>query len=419
MPALRPAPLAICLAVALGTLALEVACETPAAPPPPPPVGPVLPEAMAPGSAWSHLEALAAIGPRPSGSAGAERARSYIAGQLASLGVRVEDDLPLPPPTTLGDAALPSSEPDGAATAAQQAQAGPEPRNLVGVIPGASEDLILLVAPYDGPPSELPGSIGANDGASGASVLLALAGALARAPLPYTSWLLFLDGEAAAADGTGGLRGSAAAARRLAESGLAPRVRLLVAVNRVCDPELRVARDLLSNRAYREEFWRSARRLGYRELFEQERFEQPRASHWPFLQVGVRSVALVDTSFAREASSGAPAEGSESESVASEPGEPDDVAHCSAQSLASVGAVALDGLGAISRRLVKIDRFSESPDLALTKPAPGEAAPEEDVADPWAEDGPAASPPAGEEAPAPGAPPAGAGDGPPSPAPGS
>jgi hypothetical protein len=398
------------LAVALGTLALaltlDLACGTPAVPPAPPPPVHVLPDALAPGSAWSYLEALSAIGPRVSGSAGAERARSTIADKLAALGIQVEDDLPLPQPAA-GDAAASeagaaSGTPSAAAAEPAPAEAGPEPRNLVGVIPGASEDLILLVAPYDSPPSEVPGSIGANDGASGAAVLLALAGTLAEAPLPYTTWLVFLDGEAADAAGTGGLRGSAAVARRLALSGHARRVRLLLVLNRVCDQDLRVARDLLSNRAYREEFWRAAQRLGYRELFEQERFEQPRASHWPFLGVGVRSVALVDTSVAGEDPSGPPAESP-----------PDDLAHCSPQSLASVSAVSLDALEAISRRLAKIDRFSAAPDLALTRSAPEEAAPSEAAADPW--DGRAGeAPPAGAEepasAPVPETPPAGSGE---------
>jgi Zn-dependent M28 family amino/carboxypeptidase len=392
------------LAVALAALALLLgeACGTPAVPAAPPEAGPVLPEALAPGSAWSHLEALAAIGPRATGSAGAERARSYIAGQLASLGIRVEDDLPLPAAAASG---APASQPGdaGAEGQPQPAGAGPEPRNVVGVVPGASEDLILLVAPYDAAPSDVPGSIGANDGASGAAVLLALAGVLERAPLPYTTWLLFLDGEAPGADGAGALRGSRAAARRLALSGQAPRVRLLVALNRVCDRDLRVARDLLSNRAYREEFWRAAQRLGYRELFEQDRFEQPPASHWPFLEVGVRSVALVDSSFAAEPPGGPTAQ-------APAAAEADDLAHCSPQSLASVSAVTLDALEAITRRLAKIDRFSAAPDLALTRPAPGEAAPSEAASDPWQTPGEAKPAEEPASAPAPATPPAGSGE---------
>lgn len=407
MPELRAASTPF-LAAALGGVALllPLACGTPPVPQTPLPPGPVLPEAMAVGSAWSYLEALSAVGPRVSGSAGAERARSLIAGRLTSLGIRVGDDLPLPPPPAEASGAPAAA----AAKAEPAAQAGPEPRNLVGVIPGASQELILLVAPYDSPPSEVPGSIGANDGASGAAVLLALAGALVEAPLPYTTWLLFLDGEAAGPDATNALRGSSAAARRLALSGYAQRVRLLLVLNRVCDQDLHIARDLLSNRAYREEFWRAAQRLGYRELFEQERFEQPQASHWPFLQAGVRSVALVDTSVAGADPSGPPSASP-----------PDDLAHCSPQSLASVAAVALDALEAISRRLAKIDRFSAAPDLALTRPVPEEAAPSSAPADPW--ERPGEVKPAGAEepagAPVPEAPPAGAGAEAPPPAAGS
>jgi hypothetical protein len=335
-----------------------------------------------------------------SGTEGAERARAYLAGQLEALGIRVEENLPEParePAASDSPAAEAGVPASSAAEAEAEAEGGggsgaeppaPEPRNLVGVVPGASEDLILLVAPYDSPPHQSPGFVGANDGGSGAAVLLALAPALASAPLPYTTWLLFLDGEASGSDGSPGLRGSAAAADRLARAGLAPRVRLLLAMNRVCDPELRVARDLLSHRPYREEVWKSASRLGYRQLFEQERFEQPRGSHWAFQRVGVRSVALMDSTREQEEAPDLAA-GSED----------DDLAHCSARSLDAVASVSLDALQAISRRLAKVDRFSAAPDLALTRPAPDqapavEAPPAEAPEAPPAEAVETASPPA-------------------------
>ncbi len=408
MPDPRSRSLRSALCPRLAAAALVLACGTPPVPYSEPPPTPVLPEALAPGSAWSHLEALAALGPRVSGTEGAAKARAYLARQLTALGLRVEDDLPAPAAAgaaTEAEAQAPAeSATDPAASETQPPQGpGPEPRNLLGVLPGASEDLILLVAPYDSAPPQSAGSVGANDGASGAALLLAMARALAEAPLPYTTWFLFLDGEAAGADGSGGLRGSSAAAQRLAAAGLVGRVRLLLALNRVCDPDLRVARDLLSHRPYREEFWRSAEKLGYRELFEQARFEQPRGSHWPFQRLGVRSVALMDTSSGGGDPPAEPPAGTPE----------DDLAHCSLQSLDSVGSVALDGLESIARRLVKIDRFAAAPDLALTRPAHGEGLPVAPAGDPWApSDAQAPAPPVGTEAPAPAAvpEPAGAGE---------
>jgi Zn-dependent M28 family amino/carboxypeptidase len=250
--------------------------------------------------------------------------------------------------------------------------AGPgEPRNVLGVIPGSSDELVVLAAPYDTKPFESFEFVGANDGGSGAALLLGLAGILARDPLPYTIWLLFLDGEAEA--GEEALRGSRAEAARLRRDGLVPRVRLLVVLNRICDPDLRIARDLLSHRIYRDEFWRTASRLGYREFFEQEKFEQPPGAHWPFRSAGLRRViAIMDTSFGGEEPPGLYADT-----------EDDDLEHCAESSLEVVGAVTLQALQTITTRLVKIDRFSTTPALQVAESDEGEAPPApEQEADP-------------------------------------
>ena len=44
-----------------------------------------------------------------------------------------------------------------------------------------------------------PEYVGANEGASGAALLLELARVIAEKPLPYTTWIVFLDGEAPSA----------------------------------------------------------------------------------------------------------------------------------------------------------------------------------------------------------------------------
>ncbi len=120
----------------------------------------------------------------------------------------------------------------------------------------------------------------------------------------------------------------------------------------MCDADLRVARDLLSHRIYREEFWRAAARLGHSDAFPPgASFESPVASHRVLAAVGLRRVvALVDTSFGGDEPPGLYA-GTED----------DDLEHCSADSLEAVGKVALEALDKISQRLAKIDRFAESP----------------------------------------------------------
>ncbi|MDP7301310.1 MAG: M28 family peptidase [Myxococcota bacterium] len=289
------------------------------------------PSAFEASRAWSDLEVLAA-GPRRTGTEGAERARTYIREQFAALGLEVHEQ------------ALDIESP------------GQEPlrvTNLVAVVPGASSDLILLLAPYDSRHYESFEHVGANDGASGAAVLLELARVISAEPLSFTTWFVFLDGEApfSAAEDTLSFAGSRVFAALLDERSAVEQVRLAVFLNRVCDSDLKLVRDLGSHRLYREEFWNAAGRLGHGEAFSRETaFESPDASHGPLAHVGLRRVvALVDTSHGGGVSPG-PYSGTED----------DDLEHCSEQSLGVVGSVTLAGLSTISERLARLDRFSDS-----------------------------------------------------------
>ena len=67
-------------------------------------------------------------------------------------------------------------------------------------MPGESDDLVVLAAPFDSRHFESFTHVGANNGASGAALLLEMARVLSVDPIPYTVWLAFLDGEAAHAE---------------------------------------------------------------------------------------------------------------------------------------------------------------------------------------------------------------------------
>ena len=297
--------------------------------------------------AWQHLEALTAIGPRPAGSEGGRQARAHLRGALEALDLEVHEQR---------------------LTRTPQAGGPPlEVVNLVGVIPGSLPGLFVLAAPYDTRRFESFRFIGANDGGSGAALLLELARMLAANPLPYTTWIVFLDGEAlprGPGDPGPGRHGSRMLARRLVELDAIPAVRLLVVFNRVGDADLRIARDLLSHRAYREEFWRAAKRLDLGASFSPTSpYDSVVASHVPLAQAGVRSVvAIVDTSFGGGAPPGAYADS-----------EDDDLAHCAPESLDSVGRVSIEALDTIARRLVKIDHFADLPGEGSGRPTPSPA----------------------------------------------
>lgn len=332
--------IALSLLVALVGAGL-VACESapeppvraldePAEPPPPPP------DVFSAARAWEDLEALVALGPRVAGTGGGERARAYLRGRLEAAGLEVEEIATVRTVPDRGDVVL---------------------RHLAVTLPGASPQLFVLLAPYDS--SDLRGFdfVGANDGASGAALLLELARVLDARSLPYTTRIVFVDGEGRIeSDGDAAAverwTGSEALAEHMEAQGELDRIRLLVALHQVCDADLRIARDLSSHRMHREEFFRAAERLGRVDAFPRDQgFESVEAGHLAFRERGVRpALALVDTRYGGDAVPG----------VFSET--PDDtLAHCAPESLAAVGVVMLDALETIGRRLAKIDRFARTP----------------------------------------------------------
>ncbi len=293
-------------------------------------------------AAFAHLRALVEIGPRVAGTAGAAEARAYLRAELEKLGLRVEERRVAGPPG-----------PDGAPL---------EFVNLVAVIPGDSPQIFVLATPYDTRRFERFRFVGANAAASGPALLLELARVIQSNPLRYTTWIVFLDGEAASADGDASdaapaHAGSLALARELSSETGAPKVRMIVLFGQVGDADLHIARDLRSHRLFREEFWLAAARLGRSDVFRAgDPFESPPGSHRPFGAAGFRHVVLITD----------PAYGGSEPPGAFANSEDDTLERCSPQSLVSVGLVTLEALDRIGARLAKIDRFAKP----VQKPTP-------------------------------------------------
>jgi hypothetical protein len=230
--------------------------------------------------------------------------------------------------------------------------------NLSAIIPGTrSQDRFLLVAPFDSRSYDDFEFIGANDGASGAAVVLELARTIAAAPFLYAMEIVFLDGQAPfpSPDGQGAFYrevGSLGLASRIQEAGVSG-VRVMIYLNRVGDADLRIARDLMSHRIYREEFWKAAAALDRTRAFPRDAaFENAGIAHRHFAQIGLRQiVSIVDTSFGGDQPPGLYAGTAQ-----------DTIERCSPESLETVGVVVLEALDAISKRLGKIDRFAGSRD---------------------------------------------------------
>ena len=127
----------------------------------------------------------------------------------------------------------------------------------------------------------------------------------------------------------------------------------MIYLNRVGDADLRIARDLMSHRIYREEFWKAAAALDRTHAFPRDAaYENAGIAHRYFVQIGLRQiVSIVDTSFGGDQPPGLYAGTAQ-----------DTIERCSPESLETVGVVVLEALDAISKRLGKIDRFAGSRD---------------------------------------------------------
>jgi hypothetical protein len=383
----------VLVGLALGQLACSSAPAS--LEPAPAPLEPVTAPAPPPGDfsggrAWEHFKALTRLGPGVPGSEAAAGVRSYLAGELQALGLEVR-----------------------AQTAQRVDPDSPErvleTVNLLAEVPGSSRDLIVLVAPY----GSLPEGSGAavSDDASGAALLLELARALQVRGSEYTILLAFVEGDALVPgdpdrDGAPpAVVGTEALVASLASGEGLDRVRLAVGFERVAEPDLRVARDLLSSRALREEFWSAARRQGHDAVFPATAsFESVEGVQRAFVASGMRRTVAITgsrpvaitgsrpvaiTGSRPVAINGSPPDAEELPAVA---GSDARVAEDSSRaSLGAVGEVSLDAILAISRRLAKIDRFSGWPISTQTQiDAPPEAA--ETAAPSGADPGDAAAP---------------------------
>jgi hypothetical protein len=344
-------------------LLLEGGCESSPPPPPEPsmtePAPPPL-DVFSAARAWSDLLALTSAGPEPSGL---DAARAHLLAELGALGVEVREiETPIP------DVALPATPseggegddppPEDSAKASPAADVARSLRHVVATLPGESPNLFVLVAPFDGALGHPP-PLGGNEGASGAALLLELTRVLSTRTLAYTTRVVFLEGEGSVERLGPHWRGSRGLALHMEEEGELDSIRLLVALDRICDADLHIARDIGSHRMYREEFFKAARRLRRQGAFPGgQSFERVHASHLPFLDRGVRgSVAIVDTHLGR-------AGAEDGDETAGPSG------RCVSESLETVGLVTLETLDTIARRLEKIDRFSRSPLIEIASPVP-------------------------------------------------
>jgi hypothetical protein len=166
-------------------------------------------------------------------------------------------------------------------------------RNVIGTVRGREPGYVVVGAHYD--TKDIPGFVGANDGASGTAVVAQLARTLRRPR--HTVHFIFFDGEEAprrSDDGDfleEGVRGSKAAAPRFADA------RAMVLLDFVGDRDLSIPREENSNPRLWGRLRAAARRVGAGSVFPDRGFPPIQDDHIPFQRQGVPSIDLIDFTF--------------------------------------------------------------------------------------------------------------------------
>ena len=135
---------------------------------------------------------------------------------------------------------------------------------------------------------------GANDGASGVSVLLALArvipGRINETSRFHQVWLVFFDaednGKIPGWDWILGSRMFAASLQQFPEA--------VVVLDMIGDSNLNIYQESNSDKQLTKQIWQIANRLGYKQEFIPEKGMSILDDHTPFLERGIRAVDIID-----------------------------------------------------------------------------------------------------------------------------
>jgi len=179
--------------------------------------------------------------------------------------------------------------------------------NLAATIPGKRPERIVLACHHDtkcmqGHPDPAHNFhfVGANDGASGVALLLALAPVLQATPREASIELVFFDGEEsldwAWNDAARALFGSKRFVQKHRDAlllGQEPRIQAMLLVDMVGRTDLHIQDELYSTRDLRQLMWSAAVACGHQESF-CRRAEAAADDHKPFLDVGIPALDLID-----------------------------------------------------------------------------------------------------------------------------
>ena len=231
--------------------------------------------------AFQEVEALVQFTPRDAGTPNGWKAAEHIFQRLESFGVASEIDTFL------------DMTPDGEKTM----------RNVVGRIPGKTDQWIILGSHFDTMPG-IDNFQGANDSGSSTGVLLELARMLAASRnVPDIGIVFaFFDGEEGIAGYVpgDGLHGSRHMALQLLQSGEHKKIKAMILLDMVGDKDLNFTIPYNSSRMLVQELLDAAHATGNRKYFSLSR-SIITDDHVPFMEIGIPAIDLIDFKYGSEA----------------------------------------------------------------------------------------------------------------------
>lgn len=224
-------------------------------------------------AALTEVDHFLKSGSGVAGSPAAGKAADYLVRRLSEMGVSASID------------PFEEATPDGIKSF----------RNVIGVIPGSTNRIVILGAHYD-LKSGIDSFVGANDSGSGVGLLLAMAPVLKAASAAGNEvWLVFLDGEECRVNygPNDGLHGSRHLAGKLVADGHASRVQAFILVDMIGDKSLNVTLPRNSDPALMAAVFKAAAEAGTRAVFTLSDYTIL-DDHQPFLDKGIPAIDLID-----------------------------------------------------------------------------------------------------------------------------
>ncbi len=227
--------------------------------------------------AWDDLRTVVGHGPRPAGSAALAQTRRYVLAELGRAGVAAREQ------------AFTAETPIGPIRMV----------NVIGTIPGARKDRIIIAGHYDTKLFREFRFVGASDGGSSTAAVLELARALSARRNPFTIELLFLDGEEAVVEWQGDdhTYGSRYYVQGAKKDGSLASVKAMILLDMIGDRNLNLKRESSSTRWLTDVIWSTAASLGHGAAFTREEFSVGGDDHFEFLAAGVPAVDIIDLDY--------------------------------------------------------------------------------------------------------------------------